>query len=102
MSGVQAAHRPARRGSARRGDGTLIRNLGRVEPGLRFCSQMFRFCDRDLVVAAALGDEHRLTQSDGGYADRPVAGRSVRGQFGLLVGSACQFTTGRAARPHVA
>jgi len=62
---------------------------------------MFRFCDRDLVVAAALGDEHRLTQSGGQHADRSAAGVSGDSS-GLSISPACRFTTGRAARPHAA
>jgi hypothetical protein len=61
-----------------------------------------RFDLGSVQPSAALGDEHRLTQSGGGHTGRPVGGRSIRGQFGLLISSACQFTTGRAARPHVA
>ena len=85
--------------SARRGDGTLIEISAEQSRGLPFGSQIFRFCDRDLVLAAALGDEHRITQSGGGRADRSLAGVSG-GQFGAVNQLSLPFTIGRAARPH--
>ncbi len=53
---------------------------------------MFRFCDRDLVVAAALGTSIG-SRSGGGHADRSAAGVSGYSS-GLSISSACRFTIG--------